>query len=89
MTLKRKLTVNVKQDPERNYEEAKAGWCKPTAGLEAIATTKKENLKKKDVEEPNTDTGTNRTRLIAYASIGIAVVASAAFFYYKYRSSRR
>ena len=87
--MKRKLTVKVKQDPERNYEEAKAGWCKPTAGLEAIATTKKENLKKQDVEAPKTDTGTNRTRLIAYASIGMAVVASAAFFYYKYRSSRR
>ena len=100
--MKRKLTVKVKQD-DNLHEESKVGWSKPTAGLEAVAgntnakkeesttTTKGEGKKEEgsivDTLSGILDSIKESPKIVTYTVIGVAVAASAALIFYKYRSS--
>ena len=87
---------------KQDHEEQKVGWSKPTAGLEAVAgntDTKKEEKTTpcgddKKGEESITDTLSGildtikeSPKIVTYSLIGVAVAASAALIFYKFRSS--
>lgn len=81
-TLKRKLTVTVKNDPEK--ENVKVGWEKPTGGVEAVADM---------TGDKGTSTGlaalcelTDRPGIVAAIGFGVCLVAAGgAYLLYKMR----
>ena len=78
-TLKRKLTVTVKNDPEK--ENVTVGWEKPTGGVEAVADM---------TSDKGTLTGlvalSDRPGIVAAIGLGVCLLAAGgAYLLYKMR----